>query len=100
MEACFELRDILNERFRWRVCSKKTQGFTFDKPFSNPWWVAGREESVLESFCGLKMCADIKDCLPVKSFTFEKSGIQEVYFFVWDSAINFIGSGDDCLLGQ
>ena len=46
------------------------------------WWVAGREVSVLESFSGLKMCADINDCLLVKSFTFEKSGIQEVYFFV------------------
>ena len=50
--------------------------------------------SVLKSFCGLKMCADIKDCLLVKSFTFEKSGIQEVYFFL------LIGSGGDCLLGQ
>ena len=46
------------------------------------------------------MCADIKDCLLVKFFTFEKSGIQEVYFFVWDSAVNLIGSGGDCLLGQ
>ena len=36
-EACFELGDILNERFRSRVCSKKTLGFTSDKPFSNPW---------------------------------------------------------------
>ena len=31
---------------------------------------------------GKKMGADIKDCLLVKSFAFEKSGIQEVYFFV------------------
>ena len=31
---------------------------------------------------GKKMGADIKDSLLVKSFAFEKSGIQEVYFFV------------------
>ena len=46
--------------------------------------------SVLESFCGLKMCADIKDCLLVKSFAFENSGIQEVYFLSEISAVNFI----------
>jgi len=34
-----------------------------DKPFASPWWVTGREMSVLESFCGLKMCADIKGLL-------------------------------------
>ena len=56
--------------------------------------------SVLESFCGLKVCADIKHCLLVTSFTFEKSGIQEVYFFVEISAVNLIGSGGDCLLAQ
>ena len=57
--------------------------------------------SVLESFCRFKMCADIKDCLLVKSFAFEKRGIQEVYFFVWDfSPVILIGSGGDCLLGQ
>jgi len=39
--------------------------------------VAGKEVSVLESFC-----ADIKDCLLVKSFAFENSSIREVYFFV------------------
>jgi len=49
--------------------------------------VAGREVSVLEGFCGLKMCADIKDFLLVKSFTFEKSGIQEVYFFVLEGSL-------------
>ena len=55
--------------------------------------------SVLESFCVLRMCADIKDCLLVKSFTFEKSGIQEVYLSEI-SAVNLMGSSGDCLLGQ
>ena len=45
--------------------------------------------SVLESFCGLEMCADNKDCLLVKSFAFENSGTQEVYFFVWDFSRKF-----------
>jgi len=52
--------------------------------------VAGREMSALESFCGLKMCVDIKDNLLVKSFAFEKNGIQEVYFLSKISAVNFI----------
>ena len=51
-------------------------------PFLTP--SGWQEEIVLESFCGLEMCADIKDCLLVKSFAFENSGIQEVHFFVWD----------------
>ena len=46
--------------------------------------------SVLKSFCGLEMCADVKDCLLVKPFAFENSSIQEVYFFVWISAVNLI----------
>jgi len=59
--------------------------------------VAGREVSVLESSCGIEMCADSKDYLLVKSFTF---GIQEVYFFVWDFSRKISLSGGDCLLGQ
>ena len=41
---------------------------------------------------GLKLCADIKDCLLVKSFAFENSstGIQEVYFLSGNSAVNLI----------
>ena len=59
-------------------------------PFLTPGtWVAGREVSVVESFCELEMCGDIKDCLLVKSFAFENSGIQEVYFFVWDFSRKF-----------
>ena len=34
-------------------------------------------------------CVQIKDDLLVKSFAFENSGIQEVYFFVWDFSRNF-----------
>ena len=50
---------------------------------------------------GLKMCADIKDCLLVESFPFEKSDIQVVYFLSEIfSAVNLIGLGGDCLLGQ
>ena len=49
---------------------------------------------------GLKMCADIQDCLLVESFTFEKSDIQVVHFWSEISAVNLIGSGGDCLLGQ
>ena len=56
---------------------------------SNPWWEEGREVSVLESFCGLEMCADVKDCLLVKSLAFENSSIQEVYFFVLDFSRKF-----------
>jgi len=53
--------------------------------------VGGRKKvSVLESFCGLEMSADVKDCLLVKSFAFENSSIQEVYFFVWDFSLNLI----------
>jgi len=70
------------------------EGFTFDKPFSNPWWVAGREVSVLESSCGLEMCADIKDCLLVKSFALKFISLSEI------SAVNLIGLGGDYLLGQ
>ena len=44
--------------------------------------------SVLESFCELKMCADIKDYLLVKSFAFENSGIQEVISLSEISAVN------------
>ena len=58
-------------------------------PFLTPWWEEGREVSVLESFCGLEVCADVKDCLLVKSFAFENSSIQEVYFFVWDFSRKF-----------
>jgi len=50
---------------------------------------------------GLKMCADIKDCLLVESFPFEKSDIQVVYFLSEIfSAVNLIGLSGDCLLGQ
>ena len=63
--------------------------------------MGGRKRSECTGkFLWVKMCADIKDCLLVKSFTLEKSGIKEVYFFVSDSAVNLIGSGGDCLLGQ
>ena len=50
--------------------------------------MAGREVCLLESFCGLKMCVDIRDCLLVKSFA-ENCGIQEVYFFVRDFSRKF-----------
>ena len=35
-EACFEVVDILTERFRCGICSLKSQGFTFYEPFSDP----------------------------------------------------------------
>ena len=72
------------------VCSKKTEDFAFDKPFSNQWWVAGREVSVLESSCGLKMCADIKDCSLVKSFAFERVVSRKFISLSEFSAVNLI----------
>ena len=55
--------------------------------------------SVLESFSGLKMCADIKDCLFVKSFAFKKSSMKFISLSEI-SAVNLIGWGGDCFLGQ
>jgi len=43
-----------------------------DIPFLNLWWLAGREMSVLESLCGLKTCADIKDLSPLKTVVSRK----------------------------
>ena len=70
-------------------------------PFSNPWWVAGREVSVLESFCALKckMCADIKDCL-LNLSPFKRVVSRKIISLSQISDVNLMGSGHDCLLGQ
>ena len=44
--------------------------------------VTGREMHVLKSLCRFKMCADVKDSLVVKSFTFVNSCIQKVNLFI------------------
>ena len=57
---------------------------------------------VQESFCGLKMCADIKDCL-LLDLSALKRVVSRKFISLSTckiSAVNLIGLGGDSLLGK
>ena len=77
-KAFFEVVDVLIEGFSWGVRSKKSKGFALYETFSDPVRVAEREMRILKSLCRFKMCANVKDCLVVKSLAFINSCIWKV----------------------
>ena len=83
LEASFEVCKALFKCCFWRVCSKQSYSFAFDKASFYPRRVARAKMGILKGFRRLVASFDVQDGFFCKSLSFEHHCIQEGYFVLW-----------------